>query len=176
MDILEYQSHNYLVVVDCYSHFPELRILKQKKAEDVIMALKSIFSVHGVPVTIMADNMPFNSQRMRELVTSSPHYHRANGFAERYVQTIKQFLKKCDSSGDDVYRSLLAYRGTPVAGCPYSPAEMLFNRSIRSGLPLTTETLRPSIKSGQESLSEARMKQKVYYDRGTRPLPDLEPM
>jgi len=58
---------------------------------------------------------------------------------------------------------------------PIAPAEMLFNKRIRSGLPLYTKTLRPSIKSGQESLSEARMKQKVYYDRGTRPLPDLGP-
>ena len=120
MDILEFCSHNYLVVVDCYSHFPELHILKQKRAEDVIQALKSIFSAHGVHLSIMADNMPFNSAAMHafsrewcfSIQTSSPHYHRSNGLAERYFQTVKQFLKKCEATGDDLYRSFLAYRET----------------------------------------------------------------
>jgi len=151
MDILEFRSNSYLVVVDCYSHFPELRILRRKTAEDVVMALKSIFSVHGIPLTIMADNMPFNSSVMKRFAkewcfsikTSSPHYPRSNGMAERYVQTVKLFLKKCENGGDDVYRSLLAYRETAVTGLPYSPAEMLFIQSIRSHLPVTTETLRP---------------------------------
>ena len=43
MDIMEYKSKDYLVIVDCYSHFPELRLLKRKTAEDVVMALKSVF-------------------------------------------------------------------------------------------------------------------------------------
>lgn len=183
MDILEFKSHNYLVVVDCYSHFPELRILKNKKADDVIMALKSVFSVHGIPIQIMADNMPFNSLKMRdfskdwsfEIVTSSPHYPRSNGLAERYVQTMKQFLKKCEATNEDVYRSLLAYRETAVSGCPYSPAEMLFNRSIRSSIPRTTDSLRPHVKDGHQYLMDNRNKQKEHYDRSTRPLPDLQP-
>lgn len=138
MDILEFKCHNYLIVVDCYSHFPELRILKNKKAEDVVLALKSIFSAHGVPVQTMADNMPFSSQRMREfsrdwcfeIVTSSLHYHRSNGLAERYLQTFKQFLKKCETADEDVYRILLAYGETAVSCYPYSPAKVLFNRSL----------------------------------------------
>jgi hypothetical protein len=51
--------------------------------------------------------------------------------AERYVQTIKQFLRKGEETNEDIYPALLAYRETPVSGCVYSPAEMLFNRCIR---------------------------------------------
>lgn len=87
MDILEFQNHNYIVVVDFYSHYPELRMMKGKTAKDVIGALKSVFSVHGVPVDVVADNMPFGSEAMKQfsiewgfnVTTSSPHYHRSNG-------------------------------------------------------------------------------------------------
>ena len=183
MDIMEFRSRNYLVVVDSFSHFPELRLLGNKTADDIILALKSIFSVHGVPVSIMADNMPFNSQRMLSfandwgfrIVTSSPRYPKSNGMAERYVQTMKLFLKKCEDSGEDVYKSLLAYRETPLSGCNYSPAEMLFNRSLRSNLPITTQTLRPTIPLLGEQLEHRQATYKQYYDRGTRPLDILQP-
>ena len=152
MDILDFRTKTYLVVVDCYSHFPELRQLSHKAGCDVILALKSIFSVHGIPRSIMTDNMPFNSLAMREfadewgfsIMTFSPPYPRSNGIVERYVETIKQCMRKSEDTGEDIYPSLLAYRQTPVTGCVYSPAEMLFNRCLRSSLPATSKTLAPS--------------------------------
>ena len=133
MDILEFQNHNYIVVVDFYSHYPELRIKKGKTAKDVIGALKSVFSVHGVPMDVVADNMLFGSEAMKQfsiewgfnVITSSPHYHRSNSMAERYVQTVKQFLKKPADTESDIYQSLLAYRQTPVAGLPYGPSDAI---------------------------------------------------
>lgn len=58
MDILHFRGSNYLVVVNFYRTFPELRLLSLKTAEDLIQALKSTFAVHGVPVDVVADNMP----------------------------------------------------------------------------------------------------------------------
>ena len=66
MDILEFQSQSNVVVADFYSHFPELRMIKGKTSKDVKSALKSIFSVHGVPVDVVADNMPFGSEAMKQ--------------------------------------------------------------------------------------------------------------
>ena len=66
MDILEFQSHSYIIVVNFYSHFLELRMIKGKTSRDVISALKSIFSIHGVPVDVVADNMPFGSEAMKQ--------------------------------------------------------------------------------------------------------------
>lgn len=184
MDICQFKNNNYLVVVDMYSHFPELRLMQKKTASDVIMGLKSMFAVHGVPKAIMADNMPFNSIQMEqfasewgfEIVTSSPHYPRSNGLAERYVQTIKGFLKKAEEANQDVYASLLAYRETPVTGCQYSPAEMLFNRCIRGRLPLTETHLTPVVRNDvREQLIARQATAKQHHDRHAlrQPLPEL---
>lgn len=181
MDILEFQSKSFLVVVDFYSHFPELRLMKQKKSEDVVAALKSIFAVHGVPLEIIADNMPFGSIELAKfakewgfnITTSSPNYPRSNGMAERYVQTMKQFLKKADDSGGDVYAALLAYRQTPVSGLPFSPAELLFNRCIRGPLPITSESMLPSIPQAHEQLVARQAAQKCVHDEGAKPLQPL---
>ena len=62
-----------------------------------------------------------------------------------------------------------------MTGCPYSPAEMLFNRCIRSGLPVTTNMLRPAMVSAHENVLERQLNQKVSYDRSARPLALLEP-
>lgn len=61
---LEFKGDSFLVVVDCMSHFPELRLIKRKTAAYVIIALKAIFSIHGVPMSIIADNMTFGSHAM----------------------------------------------------------------------------------------------------------------
>ena len=183
MDILSYKNNDYLVVVDCYSHFPELRLLRRKTAEDVVLALKSIFAVHGVPVSILADNMPFSSRVMQTfasswcftIVTSSPHYPKSNGMAERYVQTMKAFLKKCEDEREDIYRSLLRYRQSPITGCAFSPAELLFNRALRSDLPITAESLKPVVIEASQQLIANQNLQKKYHDRHARPLADLEP-
>jgi hypothetical protein len=54
---------------DFYSHYPEIRIMKQKSSEDVVMALKSIFAAHGILQEIVADNMPFNSYVMGQFAS-----------------------------------------------------------------------------------------------------------
>ena len=112
---------------------------------------------------VVADNMPFGREAMKQFsiewgfneTTSSPHYHRFNSMAERYVQTVKQFLKKAADT-----RSLLAYCQTPVAGLPYSPSEMLFSRRIRGPLPCTEEMLKPQIPDALELLQQRQNKQK----------------
>ena len=183
MDILEFKNNSYLLVVDFYFHYPELRIIKGKTAKYVTLALKSIFAVHGVPIDVVADNMPFGSMALRQfasewgfnITTSSPRYPKSNGMAERYVQTVKQFLKKAaaDESKSDIYQSLLAYRQTPVQGLPFSPSEMLFNRCIRGPLPYTRRTLKPLIPDAYPLLSERQRSPKLSSDRQARDLPPL---
>ena len=86
-------------------------MIKGKTSRDVISALKLIFSVHGVPVDFVPDNMAFGSEAMKRfsiewcfnITTSNPHYHRSNGMAEGYVQAVKLFLKKAADSESDIY-------------------------------------------------------------------------
>jgi len=65
-----------------------------------------VFSIHGVPVTLFVDNVPFASQQMQnfaatwgfEIITSSPDFPQSNGQAERSVQTVKALFKKAEES------------------------------------------------------------------------------
>jgi len=64
--------------------------------------MKTVFARHGIPTSLIADNMPFNSKLFRQfatewnfnVVTSGPHYSQSNGFTERNVQTTKICFKK----------------------------------------------------------------------------------
>lgn len=65
-DIFELNSNSYLVVVDYYSKYPELCLLKDKTAGSVITSMKSMFARHGIPDQVVADNMPFSSKSFRQ--------------------------------------------------------------------------------------------------------------
>lgn len=64
-DIFEFKSKDYLVVVDYYSKWIELKQLTGKKAINVNQALAEVFSRNGIPKVIIADNMPFDSYECR---------------------------------------------------------------------------------------------------------------
>ena len=101
-DIFYYKGRDYLLVVDYHSKYPEVARLTSKHSEAVILPMKAMFARHGIPERLIADNMPFSSLKFKnfeseweiEVVTSSPHYLKSNGFVERNVQTIKQLLRK----------------------------------------------------------------------------------
>ena len=47
VDLFEFESKQYILVVDYYSKFIEVRELKDMRSHTTIDALKSIFSTHG---------------------------------------------------------------------------------------------------------------------------------
>ncbi len=49
-------GHYAVVVIDCYSRFPEVEILKSISAKKVIPELDSIFARHGIPAQLVSDN------------------------------------------------------------------------------------------------------------------------
>ena len=80
---LQLKGTNYILVVDYFSRYVEVKSLTSTTAANVVTALKSIFSRHGVPVILMTDNGPqFSCNEMAEFAelygfhhqTSSPHY------------------------------------------------------------------------------------------------------
>ena len=81
---------------------------------------------------------------------------------------MKSILRKADEAGIDPYVALLQYRNTPIIGCDYSPAQMLFSRSLRTKLLLI-----PAIVSPRGQLSEHQEQYKKYFDRNTKALPPL---
>ena len=148
-DLFEWRKNNYLLVVDYYSKFIEVAKLGSTTATHVITHLKSIFSRHGIPETVLSDNGPqYSSAAFRDFakeyefehVTSSPKFPQANGAAERAVKTVKQLLDK----NNDPYLAMMVYRSTPLEN-GYSPSELLMGRKLRTTLPMLTKQLKPRV-------------------------------
>ena len=175
-DLFEFGNKTYLVVVDYYSKFPEVKTLENHSAKAVIRALKYIFSRHGAPDELISDNNPFDSYELKvfakewgfKITTSIPRYPVSNGQSERYVGIVKQLLRKALEDHKDPAIALLDYRNTPVSGLKYSPAQLLMSRRLKDKLPVASKLLKPAVADAKHDLEERQKKQKKYYDRGTR--------
>ena len=186
-DLFVWQGVHYIVAVDYYSRFPEVRRLSGLSASSVIQALKSIFACHGIPCELVSDNGPqyscaefrrFASEYGFKHLTSSPRYPQGNGLVERCVQTVKNLLKKAHESGGDFYLALMAYRAAPKQTKGVSPAQLLMGRSLRTTLSSLPPLLQPKLVE-RDLISErdAHMKGKQveYYNarQGALPLTPL---
>ncbi|XP_046675443.1 uncharacterized protein LOC124364195 [Homalodisca vitripennis] len=175
IDLLDCKGRPYLVLIDYYSKWLEFKSLKNKQTSEVVLKLKSIFSVHGVPKQIYSDNMPFNSYEFIksikewdiECIYSSPRYPRSNGMAERAVQIAKSILKKSNNESE-VFVSLLEYRSTPVKGTGLAPCQVLMSRVLRSKIPVSTDVLKPEVQIDVKGrIVKSQNKSKSYYDKSS---------
>ena len=103
---------------------------------NIISHLKSIFSGHGIPKTVMSDKGPqCSSKQFAEFaslygvlhITSSPKYPQSNEEAERAVQTIKDIFKRNKMQNGDMYMAMLAYRSTPLQNGYLLSNKMMMN-------------------------------------------------
>ena len=62
VDIFTLNSQDYLLVVDYFSKFVEMIQLRNKTGSTVVSHLKATFARHGIPMIVISDNMPFNSE------------------------------------------------------------------------------------------------------------------
>jgi len=182
-DLLYLKGKPYLVAVDYFSKFVEVSLLASETSQETIRALKSIFARHGIPETLRSDNGPqyssgefakFAKEWEFQHVTSSPIYPQSNGGAERAVQTVKNLLSK----SADPHQALLAYRSTSLE-VGKSPAELLFGRKLRNGVPVMPTSLEPNWPGFEKVKDDARqqkLRQKEDYDSRfrVRELPPLQ--
>ena len=146
-DLFQIGKQHYLIVVDYYSHFPEVIKLSSTTSQAVISALKPIFARYGIPEIVYSDNGPqYQSGEFKQFareydfnhVTSSPHFPWSNGLAERTVQTVKKLLQDSNPC-----LALLNFRATPLPWCRLCPSQLLMGRPLRSNLPSLQENLVP---------------------------------
>nr|XP_054770401.1 uncharacterized protein K02A2.6-like [Lytechinus pictus] len=134
--------------------------------------MTGIFSLFGPPEEIVSDNGPqfvgkpfqdmCKKSSYRRHITSSPHYPRSNGLAERMVRTIKNLLTKYSQTSQDSQLAMMHLRATPVDNNLRSPAEMLFGRPIRTTLP---SHYLPRDSAATEFLLNRQDKMKEVHDR-----------
>ena len=182
-DLFQWENKQYVLVVDYFSRYIEIALLKETSSDAVINHLKSIFARHGIPEVVISDNGPqyasssfakFAEKYGFEHITSSPRFPQSNGEAERAVQTIKGLLSKAK----DPYLALLAYRSTPLA-TGQTPAQLLMGRQLRTTLPSHPSQLAPEwpdIEQFRAQDKQYRAQQSSNYNRRHRvtTLPDLK--
>jgi len=167
LDLFEMNGKTYMVVFDYYSRYITVHELKDtSNAGVVVRILENLFCLLGIPNTIVSDNGPqFISSTFSEFtkkwdiihVTSSPKYPQSNGAAERAVQTVKELMKK----NLNVHAALCAYRDTAL-GNGYSPAQLLFGRSLNSMGILSTRSV--DVKRLKDVEGLQRQKQEQMYN------------
>ena len=178
-DCFHFRGHDYLLLVDYYSNYPEIAKLASLSSSNVILHMKSIFARHGIPRVLVSDNATCYASRSFKMFadefnfehrTSSPGYPQSNGKAEKSVGIVKGVLNKALDSNDDIYLALLAYRTAPMA-CGKSPSEMLMNRKLRNRLPQVDSE---SIEINERQVKR-KLKQVELYNQHAKDLPVLKP-
>ncbi|XP_011862003.1 PREDICTED: uncharacterized protein K02A2.6-like [Vollenhovia emeryi] len=143
-------GHNFLILVDAYTKWPLIHIVKDIKSDTTIYICRQVFATYGLPRVFVTDNgRSFVSEEFEKFLKANgithrltaPYHPATNGQAERYVQTLKNSLKQMQSTHAtvqaDLQKLLTQYRNTPHAGTGKTPAEMLFARKLRTRLDLS---------------------------------------
>ena len=186
-DFFQYNNSTYLLFVDYLSRWIEFVQMKTTSGTSTVVQFKSICSKYGIPEEIRTDNGPqFSSHEFARFcqeygikhTTSSPLYPQSNGTSERAVRTLKNIMRKCIDSDEDIYLGLLNYRSTPLEG-GLSPAEILLGRRPRSIVPQIRKELEkrvPCLQQFREKDKQVKDRMKKNYDnrRGARTKPSCE--
>ena len=111
----------------------------------------------GLPEQIVSDNGPqFTAEVFKNFarvngirhITGVPYHPSTNGLAERLVQSFKHAVK-ADKSNMTVQhkidRFLLSYRAAPHSTTGVSPAQLLFQRNLKTRLDLIKPNLKRQV-------------------------------
>ena len=141
-DIFEFQGKYFLIIACRFSSYMVVREMDGHTAEETIKKFSSVFAELGLPRTLHCDRgTNYTSTQFQEFcqslnikVTYSSAEHHQSNYAERGVQTIKQFMRKTK----EWQMALLEYLMTPIRhqGSHSSPLQLMKKRTIRGILPV----------------------------------------
>ena len=169
-----------LVVIDCYSRFPEIEILATTSAQKVIPKLDSIFARHGIPSHLTSDNgPPFQSHEFGRYMTamgithttSTPLWPQGNAEVEAFMKPLGKAIKTAHLERrpwqQELSRFLLAYQSTPHSTTKVPPAQLLYNREMRGKLPSLPRNHKivNRHREAKENQIKAKDKGKEYADQ-----------
>lgn len=147
-------GHNLLVIIDYYSRYFEIEIMKKITADETIKRLRTVFARFGRPNTITADNgRQLVSDEMKNycrengihLNSTIPYWPQQNGEVERQNRSIVKRLIISQNTHQDWQKELqdflLMYRSTPHSTTRRTPSELMFGRTIVDKLPHLNESI-----------------------------------
>ena len=170
-------GHYLLVIIDQYSRYPVVEIVKSTSAKATIPIYDKIFGLFGMPLHIKSDNgSPFNSKEFENFAKYSgfkhdpitPEYPQANGLVEKFNQMLEKVLAtaKVEEKNwrQELFRFLRNYRATPHLTTKKSPAELIFQeRPFRTRLP-EFMTFRKEDADVRDADFQNKAKKKYYAD------------
>lgn len=119
LDLFEIKDKTYLVAIDYYSNFITIDRLHKATSKAVVGILKKLFTLFGIPTTIISDGgsqftasdfQIFTKKWGITHVRSSPNHPNANGKAESAVKIMKHLILKCEKDGTCQFEALLEQR------------------------------------------------------------------
>jgi len=167
LDLGNYAGKQWLIAIDQFSSWTVVKNMgKEATSEDICKVLLAIFADYGIPETIYSDGGPqfrdktafseFCKRHNIESVLSSPYHSQSNGVAENAVKQMKRLIH-CTYSGqlktvdpEAWTKTITLFRNTPRQPTGLSPAELLFGRPIRDGLPTPRDHYKPTLKAEVE--------------------------
>ncbi|XP_033127671.1 uncharacterized protein K02A2.6-like [Anneissia japonica] len=165
-----------LVIVDDYSRFPVVEILKSISARATIPILDKVFAIYGIPEVKNDNGSPFNSDdfllgfRHRRI---KPYCPEANGEAERFMRTIKKAVRTSQTNAwpwkQDLWQFLRNNRATSHCTTKAAPATILFERKKNTTLPHISDTVQSDAIEAADRKSKEKMKENADMKRRTKP-------
>ena len=173
-----------LVVVDRYSRWVEVEVLRVTTSRSIVQVLDRIFARLGMPITLTTDNArnltspefeDFCDARQIRHLTVTPLWPQANGIVERQNRTLLKAIRAAVVEHQDWEESLqsflLAYRSTPHPSTGRSPAELMYGRQLRTKLPDVLRSPAPERSDVLRSHQRNGDRGKRYVDKRRRARP-----
>ena len=187
-DLAQYAGKQWLIGADQFSGWPLVKCLGNDSSGDkVIEAFSQLLTPFGIPEKIFSDGGPqftsktfsdFCKRNFIENTTSSPYNPQSNGIAENAVKEMKKLIHCLyDKSERKVpaekwMRAMLIYINTPRRPLNLSPAQLLFGRELRDGLPISRDLLMPEHQAAVLRRCQAIKEHRLALSKGDR-LPEL---
>lgn len=180
IDFFHKFSRTFLILVDSYSRWIEIRRMTKTDANNVTHELDNIFTNFGFAATIVSDNgPPFNSHGFRkycemrniEHILCPPYHPASNGLAERAVQTTKAVLGKLIKENDsysslqidnEISKFLFHHHQTPTTEDKIIPNERIFSFIPRSHITGLRDR-KPTFNDSSQKENKFKINTKVIY-------------
>ncbi|XP_041822728.1 uncharacterized protein K02A2.6-like [Chelmon rostratus] len=174
IDFAEKGKHQFLLVSDAYSRWPEVKLMTSTTATATVEAMRSLFAAYGLPQVVVSDNGPqlvskefetFLEANGVKHIKSAPYNPASNGLAERLVQTFKQSLDKQKDSGRSLQHCidsfLFSYRNTPCSSTGKTPTQLFLKRNVRTRLSQVTPKFSVQMQEKQEKVKNEQTRVRV---------------